>query len=143
MVGKRDDAHHCPIRRGCKRTIKPPTRRSPGTLGAGPTGASEPGKEWTPGIIWRCLSAASPVYLPISVVVAGLPSRSLARPAQGGRGKGEDEDEGKEGGDSHGEPPSAPGHTVVIIPFRQVRNSVLKSVEIAALAGCQERSAVT
>jgi hypothetical protein len=29
MVGKGDDAHHCPIRRGCKRTIKPPTRRSP------------------------------------------------------------------------------------------------------------------
>jgi len=83
-------AHHCPIRGGCKHAIKPLTRRSPGTLGAGPTGASEPGKEWTPGLTRRCLSAASPVYLPISVVIAGMPSRSLARPAQGGHGKGED-----------------------------------------------------
>src|SRR5690348_2451114 len=105
--------------------IAPPLSRSPGTLGAGPTGAFRARLEWTPGLTWRCLSAASPVYLPISVVIAGLPSRSLARPAQGGRGKGEDYDDGKEGGDSHGEPPSAPRHTIVIIPFRQVCNSAL------------------
>src|SRR6187200_2150602 len=84
-------------------------KQKPRTLGAGPTGTSKPGEEWnTPGLTWRCLSAASPVYLPISRVVARLPDRALSRPGQGGRGEREDQGGGKEGGCSHGEPPVLP-----------------------------------
>jgi len=80
--------------------------RSPGTLGAGPTGASEPGRRSTPGPTLRGLSAA--IGLPSRRVVAWLPNRALARPGRSRRAERDDEGDGEKDGCAHGEPPVLP-----------------------------------